>query len=156
MTIADSLSTVVAAAAAVAALIGLRYARESARAGREAAIIGRESAIIARDNLRLADRSRREAERDREREHLRHIGELIERLFLISDLQPAELVDKEFRATMNLLTQSLVGREASLPECALVLQSANARFVKDSASKARWEIRKGLQALELERAITPK
>lgn len=156
MTITDLISTVAAATAAVAALIGLRYARQSARAGRDAAIIGRESAEIAQATMRLAEQSRREAQRDREREHLRHIGELVERLFWVSDLQPTELVDEEFRATMNLLTQALVGREKSLPECALVLQAANARYVKDSASKARWEISKGLQELESDQVVAPE
>ena len=148
MAIISFLGTIAAATAAVAALIGLRYARQSARAGREAAIIGRESAQIANATMQLAEQSRRETERDRERQRLRHIGELVERLFWVASLVPADTVDDEFRATMNLLTQALVGRDESLPECSRVLQAANAGYVKGLASGARLEVRQRLQELE--------
>ena len=105
--------------------------------------------------MRLADDARRDAERNRERHRLEHIGELIEKLFWVASLEPSSTADDQFRATMNLLAQALAGSEASLPDSALVLQAANARYVKDSASKARWEIRGRLRALESESATKP-
>jgi hypothetical protein len=106
--------------------------------------------------VRLADDARRDAERDRERHRLEHIGELVEKLFWIASPASSGIVDEEFRATINLLAPALAGSEESLPESARVLQAANARYVKDSASKARWEIRARLQALESESARRPE
>jgi hypothetical protein len=111
---------------------------------------------VAQATVRLADDARRDAERDRERHRLEHIGELVEKLFWIASPASSGIVDEEFRATINLLAPALAGSEESLPESARVLQAANARYVKDSASKARWEIRARLQALESESARRPE
>ena len=89
-------------------------------------------------------------------EQLRHIGELVERLFWVASLVPADTVDDEFRAAMNLLTQALVGRDKSLPECSRVLQAANAGYVKGQASRARLEVRQRLQELETAQAAPPE
>lgn len=155
MSIINLISAVAAATAAVGALIGLRYARQSARAARDATAIGQNSLEVAQVTVRLADDARRDAERDRERHRLEHVGELVEKLFWVASLAPSGTADDEFRATINLLAQALVGSEESLPESALVLQAANARYVKDSASKARLEIRNRLGALEVEPTTRP-
>jgi len=152
LAITDLIGAFAAATAAVAALVGLRYARQSARAAKQATALGHESAEAAQATVRLAEEARKEAERDYERHRLERIGELVEQLFWVSSLEPSHNVDDQFRAKMNLLTQALVGREDSLPDCALVLQAANARYVKDPASKARFEIRRRLQAVESESA----
>lgn len=98
--------------------------------------------------MRLADSARREAERDRERHHLEHIGELVERLHWVAELETPETVDQAFRLAMNLLSQALVGRDESLPSCSMVLQAANARYVKGLTSTAREELRRSLRVLE--------
>ena len=142
-----AISTIAASVAAVAALSGLRYARASAEEGRKAALAGLQSAEAAQTTVQLADEVRRDADHDRERHHLVHIGELVERLFWVASLE-SNNVDHQFRATMNLLTQALVGRDESLPCCALLLQAANADYVKGLASPAREEIKLRLRALE--------
>ena len=145
-----AISAIAASVAAVAALRGLRHARASAEEGRKAALAGLQSAEAAQATVRLADEVRREAEHDRERHRVVHIGELVEQLFWVASLEPGGTVDDQFRATMNLLTQALVGREESLPCCAELLQAANAANVKGSGSKAREEIKLRLRALESE------
>jgi hypothetical protein len=155
VSIINLISAVAAAIAAIGALIGLRYARQSARAARDATAIGRGSLEVAQATVRLADDARRDAERDRERHRLEHIGELIEKLFWVATLEPSGTADDQFRATMNVLAQALAGSEASLPDSALALQAANAGYVKDSASKARWEIRDRLRAIESVSATGP-
>lgn len=148
MATSELVSTVAAATAAVAAVIGLRYARQSVREGREATILSRQSAKAVEATLQLAENARKDAERDCERHHLERIGELVERLHWVAELESPEDVDHAFRSAMNLFAQALIGRDESLPRCALVLQAANAQYVKGLTGAAREEIKQNLRILE--------
>jgi hypothetical protein len=145
-----AVSAVAAAIAAFAAVRGLRLANASARESARAAEAGRQSADAAQETVRLAEAARRAAERERERHDLEFIGDLVERLHWVGELEAPEGVYPTFRSTMNLLRRALIGREGSLPKTALVLQAASADYVKGLTGAARLEIDAILMALEPE------
>jgi len=123
-----------AAVAAVAAVVGLLYARASARAAQEAA-------MAARRSVEIAERSRQAAARARLRLRVERVGELVQEIAAASPVEPGtDELSPRSKAQCRVLSRAVVGLKDVLPKSAAVSQARSAGELGDRAVVAGVEI----------------
>ncbi|HEY5024843.1 MAG TPA: hypothetical protein VII76_07690 [Acidimicrobiales bacterium] len=137
---------VAASAAAVAAGVGLLYARESARSARDAAESTRRS-------VEVAERTRQAAARGRLRIRVERVGELVRDLAASS---PAEAgtddLSARTKAQCRVLNRAVLGLNDILPKAARVGVARSATELGDRVGRANGEIDGVLEKLTKHRA----
>jgi hypothetical protein len=130
-------SAVAALVATGAAVVGLFFARASARAGRDAAELAKETVTLTRQY-------HTETERDRRRARLEHVGSLIETLHAATIPRPG-FTGHEWEWERNTLAAALVGLE--LPITSEIVNSVSMQIAQGRVAPARQEVNAALQAL---------
>jgi len=144
---AEVVGAVAAAGAAVAAAVGLWYARESALAGRDAA-------RAARQAVELAEMSRQAAERARLRQRVERVGELIQAILISSRAdRDGDGPSPWTRVEFDLLDQALIGLKHLLPQSTALRRSASPTDLRARASSALAEVDRTLKGFAAPRAV---
>jgi hypothetical protein len=141
----DSFVESAASVAAVAAVVGLLYARASARSAREAA-------DTARRSMEVAERSRQAAARARLRGRVERVGELVQTVATSSkaDGDCAELSSRT-TAQCRVLHRAVNGLTDILPRTAEVSRASSPAEVSLRATAASREIDALLKKLSIHR-----
>ncbi len=135
-----------ASVAAVAAVVGLLYARASARTAREAA-------DMARRSVELAERSRQAAARARLRMRVERVGELVQHIATSSLVDAtADELSPGTKAQCRVLDRAVIGLKDILPRSAEVSRASSAAELGDRAEVAGAEIEGVLKKLTRYRA----
>jgi hypothetical protein len=130
----DALVVAVAAAAVVAALIGLWYARAAAQAGRDAV-------AAARRTVELTEMARRSAERAHLRHRVERVGQLVQEIYVSSLVDPGfDGLSPTTRGQCNVLDEAIIGLKELLPKAAEVHLATSPEELVGRARKARIEI----------------
>ncbi len=120
--------------AAVAAVVGMLYARASAHAAREAAEAARRSS-------ELAERSRQAAARARLRMRVERVGELVQEMTASAPADPgAEDLSPAARAQLRVLHRAVIGLSDMLPKSAALSRARSATDLSDGLADASAEI----------------
>jgi hypothetical protein len=123
-----------ASVAAVAAVVGLLYARASASAAREAA-------ETARRSLELTERSRQAAARARLRLRVERVGELVHEIATSSLADPGtEELSPATKAQCRVLYRAVIGLKDILPRSVELSEARSAIDFNDQVGKASAEI----------------
>ena len=123
-----------ASVAAVAAVVGLLYARASAHAAREAA-------DTARRSLELTERSRQAAARARLRMRVERVGELVQEMAVSTVADPAaEELSPTARAQCRVLHRAVIGLNDMLPKSVDLSRARSATELSDRLAGASAEI----------------
>ena len=123
-----------ASVAAVAAVVGLLYARASAHAAREAA-------DTARRSMELAERSRQAAARARLRLRVERVGEIVQDIATSSPADPGtEELSPATKAQCRVLHRAVIGLKDILPRSADLCRARSATDLDDRVTGASAEI----------------
>jgi len=142
----DLLAEVVAAVAAVAAAIGLGYARSSAHAARDAL-------AAARRTMEVVEMSRQGAERARVRHRVERVGELVQEILIsLSFDSRVDGLSPGTQGRCNALSQAVVGLKDLLPRSADVCLASSPIEMQERAVKARAEVDRVLVRLARSRS----
>jgi hypothetical protein len=167
-TILVAVGDVAAGVAAVAAVIGLRFARQTVREGEAARVEAEKARIEARDATRQAAEDRRRAaqeaaedrrqiELDRLRHRVERVGEIVEDLFWSANRKVIDAQSTgpsvQWMADRNRLGVALVGVTDRLPECAKLLNASTAADAFRTASVARQEVLAELDRLNKQTGV---
>jgi hypothetical protein len=172
-TILVAIGDMAAGVAAVAAVVGLRFARQTVREGEagrveaEAARIdaqkaAQEAADDRRSAAREAAEDRREGERVRQWRRMERVGEIVEDLFWSATREQqlvgtsVDMKDRNWMGHRNRLGHAMVGMpEEWLPNCTALLNDATASQAMGHASLGRQEVRIFLQRLRQQETAYP-
>lgn len=137
----DMFADVAVSVAAVAAAVGLFYARASAQAARDAMAAAQRAADVA-------VLSRRSAERARLRYRVERVGELVQELYFSSQVDPSvDALSERTRAQCKVLNQAVIGLKNTLPKSFEVCLARSPDELRERASNARVEIDRVLVGL---------
>jgi hypothetical protein len=130
----DSFAVGAAVVAAVAAAVGLWYARAAAQAGRDAV-------AAAKRTVELTEMARRSSERAHLRHRVERVGQLVQEIYVSSLVDPGfDGLSPTTRGQCNVLDEAVIGLKELLPKAAEVHLATSPEELQERARRARVEI----------------
>lgn len=127
--------------AAVAAVGGLLYSRQSALHARESARLGRGAIASAQRAVHVVSSSTRSAERARFRHRVERVGELVHEVYFSSQVDPGvDGLSQRTRGQCDVLNQAVIGLKNTLPKTADVYRARSPGELRERAGIACVEI----------------